>query len=85
MGSVRRRFTKAEREAFTPGTSIEWLDSTRWKAGTVKAAIKLDGLGDECLPVTNTTGSRTISAGQYVEVSPKHARLPKPAGSEGEQ
>lgn len=81
MGAVRKRFTPAEREAFTVGTVVEWLNSSTWRPGVIHdATIKTcEYTGGQYLAAVQDTGSstRTFKSGTVVQGYPKHVRLPR--------
>jgi len=78
MAATRMRFTPAEREAFTPGTDVEYLDVTRWYTATV-VAIETDPATREQRAQLKRTHALTRSqlAGEHIWSSPKHVRLPQ--------
>jgi hypothetical protein len=74
---MRRRFTKAEKAAFTPGTTIEWRNGGHWHPGTVLGAVKAFQGAPERLPIKHTgRTTATVQTGQYLELSPTSVRLP---------
>lgn len=84
MGAFRLRFTPAEREAFTVGVEVQWLDATRWKSGVIAGPVEVEtGLGTDpnrpqfLIPVENKTAGRGfVRLGEVVKVMPKHVRVP---------
>jgi hypothetical protein len=78
MGSYRQRFTPAEREAFTVGTEVEWLNATTWKPGRVHAAITTgDGFDprQQEIKVENRATTGHTRLGEVVTCLPKHVRI----------
>lgn len=77
--AVRKRFTPAEREAYTPGTAVLWLDGSHWKAGVIAdgAAIETNDGWQEIKVVNEAPTTRTISRGQVVTPGAGHLRLPQ--------
>jgi len=74
MGAIRKRFTPAERAAFTIGTPVQWLNSTTWKLGIVAGEIQVTD-GYQELPVQNRSHTGFTRFGETVNVSAKHVRL----------
>lgn len=81
MGSYRKRFTPAEREQFTVGQEVEWLDVSKWKPGMVAAPIVTEDGGQQLLVIENhfrsATGRGFTRFGEETRVLPKHVRLIK--------
>ena len=80
MGSYRLRFTPQEREAFTPGTEVQWLNATTWKRGVIEGPIDADmGAGadqrQQVIPVRNHDGGLFVKVGEVLNILPKHVRL----------
>lgn len=78
MAATRMRFTPAERDAFTPGTTVEYLDVTRWYPGTI-VDIETDATTREqrAKLTRNHALTRTQLQGEHIWVSAKHVRLPE--------
>lgn len=80
MAATRRRFTPAEREQFTAGTAVEWLDASHWKPGLVAAppspGIERDSDGQETLGIVNLARTGFVRYGEVTRVLPKHVRVP---------
>ncbi|GAB3902424.1 hypothetical protein ACFQ1S_02045 [Kibdelosporangium lantanae] len=76
MASLRRRFTPAERAAFTDKTKVEWLNGSVWRPGIITGTIQTDDFGYEYVGVLNQGSTRRISHGCYVRGLAKHVRLP---------
>jgi len=75
MAAIRRRFTPAEREAFTAGTAVEWLDATNWKPGYVNGPVEIDAEGWQVLSVENQARTGLVRRGEVIRVNAKHVRL----------
>lgn len=75
MGTIRKRFTPAERELFTRDTAVEWLDATHWKTGVVSGPVEQDESGYQVLPVRNTGRTGFLYFGEVAKVNAKHVRL----------
>lgn len=74
---MRMRFNKAEREAFTVGTSVEWRNGRHWHSGTISGPIALDpGQVIWHVPVTNTSKRGGVPAGDLILSSPTTVRIP---------
>lgn len=74
---ARKRFNPAERDAFTPGMPVEWLNGAHWKPGTVTGAIAKDSIGSAYVPVRNDgETTRTVSKGAEIWGTPGRVRLP---------
>ncbi len=71
---MRKRFTRAEREAFTVGTAVEWRNGAHWHPGTVTGPVE-DHDGWQEIPLTNHATTRTVGAGQRITGSPTAIRL----------
>jgi hypothetical protein len=79
MAATRMRFTPAERDAFTPGTEVEYLDVTRWYPATV-VDIETDDTRQQRAKLKRTHPlTRTQLQGEHIWSSPKHVRLPAAA------
>lgn len=74
--AVRQRFNKAEREAFTVDTCVQWLNGSHWQPGTIVSPIELDCIGVPRVGIENHAKTRTVSPGQYITGSPGAVRLP---------
>jgi hypothetical protein len=77
--SRRQRFKPAEREAFKPGTRIEWLHGSHWQPGEITGEMKIDPvLGSPYYPcVHKGKTTRTISHGAFLWGTPGGIRLPQ--------
>jgi hypothetical protein len=76
---VRMRFTKTERQQFTPGTEVEWRNGTHWHPGVIAGPIYNPDPGDvwQYVPITHKGRSTaTLSTGQRVTGRPTTVRLP---------
>jgi hypothetical protein len=71
------RFNKAEKEAFTVGTAIEWRNGRHWHAGTVVSGISRPD-NFEYIKVRNDSRSGGVMFGEVMSQSPTHIRLPQP-------
>ena len=77
---VRKKFKPAEREAFTPGAEVEWLNGSTWRTGVIRpgATIQTDSIGLQYIEITDTgKATRTITPGGMIWGSPGHLRLAK--------
>jgi hypothetical protein len=73
---ARTRFTKNEREAFTPGTAIEWRNGAHWHPGVIAGDIYTSN-GWQYVPVTHRgRTTATVATGQCVTNRPATVRLP---------
>jgi hypothetical protein len=74
---MRKRFTKQEREAFTPGTAVEWRNGGHWHPGTVTGEITTgDGWQSVCVVHRGAT-TRTVSYGARIHGGPTFVRMPE--------
>lgn len=79
---MRMRFSKAEREAFTVGTTIEWRHGRYWYPGVITEPIRQSSTGSgwqELGLINHGPTTRTISKGAYITGIPTHVRLPERA------
>jgi hypothetical protein len=79
MASIRQRFTREEREAFTIGSRVEILSGNRWRPAVITGPITPGPAGTSEQLLARDTGprTRTVSPGQTVTGVPKHVRLPQ--------
>jgi hypothetical protein len=78
---ARMRFTKPEREAFTPGTRVEWQNGSRWKPARVTGEITRQDGWDSVQCRYEGPGTRTIGHGARVDPGPGHVRLLPESGA----
>lgn len=72
---MRKKFKPDEREAFKPGTPVEWRYGGYWHRGTVRGEIvRIDGWDE--VWVENHDKTARISPGQRIDASPTFIRLP---------
>jgi hypothetical protein len=71
---MRKRFTKPEREAFTPGTAVEWLNGSHWRPARVTGAITRQDGWDSVVCAYAGPDTRTIGHGQRIDPGPGHVR-----------
>lgn len=76
--AVRQRFKREEREAFTVGRAVEWLNGSHWQPGEILGPIEQHPVhGWWRVPLKHTgKTTRTVSNGQYITGSPGAVRLP---------
>lgn len=74
---ARKRFNTTERaviEAAGIGGRIKWQNVTQWHDGEIAdTAIRSEG-GWQYITVINRSTTKTISAGQRIDVGPGHIR-----------
>ena len=76
--AVRQRFKPAEREAFTVGTRVEWLNGSHWQPGEIVGDIAQDDIGLWYCPLVHKgKTTRTISHGAFLHGRPGGIRLPQ--------
>lgn len=76
---MRMRFNKAEREAYTVGTKVEWRHGRYWYPGVIVTPIasSVSGSGFQSVGVRNEgPTTKTLSKGAYVAPHPTGVRLP---------
>ena len=73
---MRTKFKAAEREAFTPGTKVEWRNGSHWHPGTVKGEVQVGASGWQSIEVENHATTRTCHKGQVIHAGPTYIRLP---------
>lgn len=75
---ARKNFRPAERAAFTAGTTVEILNSTRWVPGRILTSeVLTNSIGCKGMWVEYTgPTTRTISKGQGWMASPGAIRIP---------
>jgi hypothetical protein len=74
---ARKRFNRQEREAFTPGTAIEWRNGSHWHPGQITGPITTDVDTWQCVPLEHTgRNTATVSYGNHITASPGTVRLP---------
>ena len=76
--AVRQRFKPAEREAFKPGTRVEWLNGSHWQPAEITGPMKhCEITGRPYYPMVHKgKTTRTISHGATLTGSPGRVRLP---------
>ena len=74
---ARKRFSADEKTVIADagaGGRVQWQNVTQWHAGElVDGVIRADD-GWQSVAVRNLEGSRTVSKGSRVDVSPGHIR-----------
>jgi hypothetical protein len=76
--AVRQNFKPAEREAFTTGADIEWLNGSRWvPARITDGTIRVDSISGKYIEIeyTGPTTAR-ISKGLRLWGTPGQIRIP---------
>lgn len=77
---MRMRFNKAEREAYTIGSPVEWRNGRHWHAGVITGPITKDPYAQtrQYVSIRNTARRGTgVPYGEHLEMSPTYVRLPQ--------
>ncbi len=73
---MRMRFTKAEQDAFTVGTVVEWRNGGHWHPGIIVDAIDKSGTFHRVGVKHTGRQTATVSPGAYIGATPTTVRLP---------
>jgi len=76
---ARHTFTRAERDALTPGTAVEWRNGAHWHPGVVVTSPRSDYVtGGEFAEVRHTgRNTSTVRRGDVITITPASFRFPE--------